>query len=315
MATETDFIKTYIAGEAFGSYRRVKYSTGGRTYVYSDAGEGFVGVTREAVSSGDPFAARLWANWGTFKMTAAGAVTIGAVVYGAADGKVDDTAAGQAIGRALDTALADGDIIEVQPIQAEQVGFTEILDVNDAELIIFTATGSAVNELAIANAATGNNPSITASGETNVGIDITAKGTGDLNLTAGTGDVVIKCGTVAADKISLQVYDGDNTAYVEAITLASHATVAQITIAAAVTDAIGFYGTTPAAQPAHIADPAAAAAVTFTHSWNSATDPTAAEGAALIADLGALKTAIDANKAAIDATNAMLATLGLTAAA
>jgi hypothetical protein len=69
------------------------------------------------------------------------------------------------------------------------------------------------------------------------------------------------------------------------------------------------------AQQSHIADPAAAASVTFTHSWNSSTDPTAAEGAALIADLGALKTAIDANNTAIDSINAALAATGITAAA
>ena len=53
-------------------------------------------------------------------------------------------------------------------------------------------------------------------------------------------------------------------------------------------------------QDAHIADPASCASVTFTHSWNGSTDPTEAEGLALIADLGALKTAIDSNNEKID---------------
>uniref|UniRef100_A0A6H1ZHE7 Uncharacterized protein n=1 Tax=viral metagenome TaxID=1070528 RepID=A0A6H1ZHE7_9ZZZZ len=78
---------------------------------------------------------------------------------------------------------------------------------------------------------------------------------------------------------------------------------------------LGFFAATPVAQQAHVADPAAAAAVTFTHAWNGATYPAAAEGAALIADLGALKTAIDANNTAIDSILAQLATLGLQAAA
>lgn len=54
---------------------------------------------------------------------------------------------------------------------------TDISDTNGNEIIKVTATGSAVNEITLANAATGNNATITASGETNVGITITGKGT------------------------------------------------------------------------------------------------------------------------------------------
>jgi hypothetical protein len=54
---------------------------------------------------------------------------------------------------------------------------TAILDTNGNELIILTATGSAVNEITIANGATTANATITASGETNTGITITGKGT------------------------------------------------------------------------------------------------------------------------------------------
>jgi len=53
----------------------------------------------------------------------------------------------------------------------------QINDANGNEELIFTATGSAVNELTIANAATGNNPVISATGgDTNVGITLTPKG-------------------------------------------------------------------------------------------------------------------------------------------
>jgi len=58
---------------------------------------------------------------------------------------------------------------------------TSVLDTNGNELAIVTATGSAVNEITLANAATGNNPSITASGDdTNVGLNLVPKGTGVL---------------------------------------------------------------------------------------------------------------------------------------
>jgi len=57
---------------------------------------------------------------------------------------------------------------------------TSILDTNGNELFLLTATGSAVNELTYANAATGNGPTFTASGETNVDININPKGSGVL---------------------------------------------------------------------------------------------------------------------------------------
>ena len=54
-----------------------------------------------------------------------------------------------------------------------------IADANGAEQIIFQTTASAVNELEVTNAATGNNPAIAASGgDTNVGLEFSAKGSG-----------------------------------------------------------------------------------------------------------------------------------------
>lgn len=56
---------------------------------------------------------------------------------------------------------------------------TAINDSAGNELFKVTATGSAVNELTVANAATGNNPTLSATGgDTNVGIALTPKGTG-----------------------------------------------------------------------------------------------------------------------------------------
>ena len=54
-----------------------------------------------------------------------------------------------------------------------------IIDTNGNESMLFTATASAVNELTVANAATGNRPTISATGgDTNIGINLTPKGTG-----------------------------------------------------------------------------------------------------------------------------------------
>lgn len=59
----------------------------------------------------------------------------------------------------------------------------EILDSNGNEELKFTTTASAVNELTVGNAATGNKPGISASGgDTNIGIDMLPKGTGVFNV-------------------------------------------------------------------------------------------------------------------------------------
>ena len=75
------------------------------------------------------------------------------------------------------TNIVDVELSSVNPI------IEKILDTNGNEEIIFTATASAVNELTIANAATGNAPEIAATGsDTNIDLKLTPKGTGKLNL-------------------------------------------------------------------------------------------------------------------------------------
>ncbi len=60
---------------------------------------------------------------------------------------------------------------------------TGINDTNGNELLLLTATGSAVNEFTVANAATGSNPRFTASGgDTNVGFDFFTKGNGKFRI-------------------------------------------------------------------------------------------------------------------------------------
>ena len=66
---------------------------------------------------------------------------------------------------------------------------TKISDTNGNELVNLTATSSAVNEFTLANAATGNGPVLSATGETNVDINLNPKGTGTLK--SGTAAVKI----------------------------------------------------------------------------------------------------------------------------
>jgi len=59
-----------------------------------------------------------------------------------------------------------------------------IADENSNEQIIFQTTASAVNQFDVTNAATGNDPTITATGtDSNVGLGIVAKGTGVIQVT------------------------------------------------------------------------------------------------------------------------------------
>jgi hypothetical protein len=65
---------------------------------------------------------------------------------------------------------------------------TDISDTNGNELFKVTATGSAVNEITVANAATAANPSLTATGgDTDVGISLVAKGAGTINVGSALG--------------------------------------------------------------------------------------------------------------------------------
>lgn len=60
---------------------------------------------------------------------------------------------------------------------------TAINDTNANELIKFTATASAVNEVTIINAATSNNPQINATGgDTNVNLNLNSKGSGSVEV-------------------------------------------------------------------------------------------------------------------------------------
>jgi hypothetical protein len=66
----------------------------------------------------------------------------------------------------------------------------DVIDTNGNELLKVTATASAVNELTLANAATGGVPTLTASGDdTNIGMKLVGKGTGDVIARVNGSDV------------------------------------------------------------------------------------------------------------------------------
>ena len=105
------------------------------------------------------------------------------------DGVATNTGCFEAtVGATGDVTLTGTQTLTNKTLTAPKIG-TSILDTNGNELLLLTATGSAVNELTLANAATGNGPILSATGETNVDINLNPKGTGTLK--SGTAAVKI----------------------------------------------------------------------------------------------------------------------------
>ena len=73
---------------------------------------------------------------------------------------------------------------------------TSILDTNGNELALLTATGSAVNEFTLANAASGSSPSVQATGgDSNINLKVGPKGTGLIEVLGATnpGSIQLNC--------------------------------------------------------------------------------------------------------------------------
>ena len=83
------------------------------------------------------------------------------------------------LGEDGDVTLTGTQTLTNKTLTAPKIG-TSILDTSGNELVLLTATGSAVNEFTLANAASGNGPILSSTGETNVDININPKGTGVL---------------------------------------------------------------------------------------------------------------------------------------
>jgi len=103
--------KAFTAAGAIAQYLRVKDSTGLAAAGATDRELGTIEVA--ALAANDRCAVRLASAQGTCKMVASGAVTAYADVYAAASGKITATVGRIHIGRALEAATADGDVIEV----------------------------------------------------------------------------------------------------------------------------------------------------------------------------------------------------------
>lgn len=106
-------VKAFNAGAALVQNRLVILSSG--VLQYADAYTPAIGTLENTTfASGEVVGVRLLPGEGTFKMMASAAITSGAYVYQAANGKIDD-AGFIPVGIALEAASADGDLIEVLP--------------------------------------------------------------------------------------------------------------------------------------------------------------------------------------------------------
>ena len=124
------------------------------------------------------------ANSGTVTSIATGTGIDGGTITSAGTISIDSTVA----------TLTGTQTLTNKTITAPKIG-TSILDTNGNELALLTATGSAVNEFTIANASSGNAPRLSATGETNVDLDLLAKGTGHVTVRGNTnpGAIQLNC--------------------------------------------------------------------------------------------------------------------------
>jgi hypothetical protein len=112
------------------------------------------------------------------------------------------------VGRATTDTLTNKTLTAAK---IESGGF--LADANGNEQIIFTTTASAVNELTLANAATGGNPTITASGgDTDVGISLQIKGSGTIKFNPSGGNIIVG-GAASASELRFLEPSGSGTNY------------------------------------------------------------------------------------------------------
>jgi len=154
-----------------------------------------------ASGSGDSF---------TFSATNKGDKIVFATANDGTNPDIDTLAIGTGISDVVDdtTPQLGGDLdTNSFNIKIDDAHF--IADDDGNEQIIFQKTASAVNELEVTNAATGNPPILGASGETNVDVHIKPKGSGETRI--GTGAAAATLTTSGAHDLVLDTNSGTNS--------------------------------------------------------------------------------------------------------
>lgn len=118
MATENSTgYRTFTAtATAISANRVVQHDSSGNISL-AGADNDNIGVLAEDVAASGKGLVKLWSAPGTFLVSAAGAVTKNAKVYVNSAGRASTTliTEGAFIGRSLDTAASEGDVIEITP--------------------------------------------------------------------------------------------------------------------------------------------------------------------------------------------------------
>lgn len=108
--------RAFTAGEALLEKRRVKIKSGTTTtppeVEYADIGEQHIGITAADAAIATVVTVNLRTEPGSVEGVASEAFAVGAVLYGANDGKIADTSSGSAIGVAIEAAGANNDVVE-----------------------------------------------------------------------------------------------------------------------------------------------------------------------------------------------------------
>jgi hypothetical protein len=115
-ATVVNDTVTRPAAAALGQHRLVRFNASGQ-FALCGAGQSPHAVTEKEFASGAQASATLIAPDKTLRLTAAAAITRGALVYAAASGKISATVAGAPVGVALEAASGDNAIIEVATLR------------------------------------------------------------------------------------------------------------------------------------------------------------------------------------------------------
>ena len=120
-----------------------------------------------------------------------------------------------ALGEANEVTLNGVETLTNKTLTSPKIG-TNILDTNGLQLLNLTATGSAVNELTLANAATGAAPVLSATGDdTNIGITLTPKGSGEVVI--GTGAAAATLTSSGAHDLTLDTNSGTNSGVISIV--------------------------------------------------------------------------------------------------
>lgn len=236
---------TLTAGEALEPYRLVKLDSSANA-VYADAGDDPIGYIRERVPkfttqtySGQVVAVRTLNGCVIAVLTASGAITKGASVHSANDGKIASSGTSRVIGKALQAATADGDQIAVaiQPATFGPDGsvanvqlFDDFLSYTDAQLWtkagddteVVGMTDAAGGVLSIATDATAEDDDDASIATTNeifkfaagkdgffeTRIKFTEANTDDINVFAGLSDTLTTSMLLGSGGGPLASYDG-----------------------------------------------------------------------------------------------------------